>query len=151
MPSEQPREGTRVHELKTLPGFIDAIEESGKTFEVRNNDRRFKTGDTLHLREYDPDEGYSGREIHRRVGYILDGFPGIEKGYCVMALEPAQPEQPRGGGDDLAARLEAQAEMWERKGGLGANIAAGAYRQAAEMARASTHPEQSARVRRDIE
>jgi ParB family chromosome partitioning protein len=113
MPDEQ-REPTqaRVHELKTLPGFIDAIEESGKNFEVRINDRRFLTGDTLRLREFDPDEGYSGREIERVVGYVLEGFPGIESGYCVMALEPASPSEQREGEarGDLAERLEAAAK-----------------------------------------
>lgn len=62
-----------------------------------------------------------------------ENYPPVLRFQVVPA--PAQPEQPRGGGDDLAARLDARAEMWERKGGLGASIAAGAYRQAAEMAK----------------
>jgi hypothetical protein len=72
-----------------------------------------------------------------------ENYPPVLRFQVVPA--PAQPEQPRGEGDDLASRLDERAELWERKGGLGANIAAGAYRQAAEIARASTHPEQSAR------
>ena len=67
-----------------------------KNFEVRKNDRDFKIGDELLLKEYDngkysdhSDSGnrQTGRILHRRIDYVLHGGQlGIEEGYCVMAL-----------------------------------------------------------------
>jgi hypothetical protein len=42
-----------------------------KTFELRLNDFEIKEGDTLLLREWDPEiKDYTGRELERKVGYI---------------------------------------------------------------------------------
>jgi hypothetical protein len=88
----------REHELKTLPIYFDAIESGDKTFEVRRDDRGFQKGDILTLKEWIPyDEEaflssdraahYSGREIRRKIQWILTGGQfGIEPGFVVMAL-----------------------------------------------------------------
>jgi hypothetical protein len=81
------------HELKTWPEFFDAIIKGTKTFEARKNDRNFKVGDVLTLREYnplDPDGSigsYTGRVTVRVVTYIMKDFPGIIPGYCVMGID----------------------------------------------------------------
>ncbi|MCF3107296.1 DUF3850 domain-containing protein [Niabella sp. CC-SYL272] len=82
-----------VHELKTHPKYFSALLAGSKTFEVRKNDRDYKIGDELLLKEYDPDddeivpEPYTGRILHRRIDYILHGGQyGIEPGYCVMSI-----------------------------------------------------------------
>ncbi len=72
-----------IHELKTEPQFFHAIIAGLKTFEIRFNDRNFKVGDELRLREYDTDH-YTGREIFRIVTYLTD-FMQCE-GYVVMSL-----------------------------------------------------------------
>jgi hypothetical protein len=77
-----------THELKTWPSYFKSVWDRIKTFEVRKNDRDFKVGDTLILKEYfNAADHYSGREIEAQVEYILDGGGfGIEKGYCVMSI-----------------------------------------------------------------
>lgn len=50
-----------VHELKTLPEYFQAVKEKRKPFEVRKNDRNFKVGDSLYLREWTGEE-YTGRK-----------------------------------------------------------------------------------------
>lgn len=78
----------KIHLLKTWPEYFEQIFMGRKTFEVRKNDRDFNTGDTLILKEWNPQSGeYTGRELARGVGFILHGNSfGIEEGYCVMSL-----------------------------------------------------------------
>lgn len=74
------------HELKTWPAFYDAMLSGDKPFEARFNDRSFQKGDTLHLREWNPDtKEYTGRSCHKRVTYILSGW-GVQAGHVVMGL-----------------------------------------------------------------
>lgn len=127
------------HELKVWPPYFGEIAQGRKTFEVRLSDREFRMLDVLRLREYDParyqpeadktlGEGwgkdaaheagvracYTGREIKKRVGYVMFGavaefadmearHAGIEPGYVVMSLIPTV--------DDSRALREA----WELK------------------------------------
>lgn len=76
------------HELKTWPKYFSAVWHKTKTFEVRKNDRGFKVGDTLVLREFVLlGQVYSGREIHTKITYILEGSEfGIQEGFCVIGF-----------------------------------------------------------------
>jgi uncharacterized protein DUF3850 len=106
----------RSHELKCWPEYFAAILDGSKPFEYRRNDRGFRVGDTLRLREWepcrqcmgtgrmtDPDDGesiacvcaigmsfagdYTGREVFVRVTYVLgDNGPGVPTDYCVMGI-----------------------------------------------------------------
>lgn len=76
-----------VHELKLWPVYYEAVESGLKTYEIRYNDRNFKVGDILHLKEYDPDKKeYTGREILKDVIYITEGFVGLAQGFVVLGL-----------------------------------------------------------------
>lgn len=77
------------HELKTLPVFFDALAEGRKGFEIRRNDRGFRVGDLVCLREWQAEGGYSGREIRRRVTYLTDYEQ--KPGFVVMSLEHKRP------------------------------------------------------------
>ncbi|WP_224219333.1 DUF3850 domain-containing protein, partial [Streptococcus agalactiae] len=57
-----------------------------KTFECRYNDRDFKVGDELLLREYDPQKGYTYRCIVRKITYILSDFIGLKDGYVILGV-----------------------------------------------------------------
>ena len=94
-PIEQVRESV-THELKCHPEPFQASKRGEKNFEFRKDDRDYRVGDNLHLREWMPGSGwdndggnegdYTGDECHRRVDYIIrEGF-GIPKGYCIMSL-----------------------------------------------------------------
>lgn len=77
-----------THELKILPEYFREVWARNKTFEVRKNDRNFQVGDTLHLKEWDNQIGYTGSEILVGVTYVLEGGRfGIESGFCVMSIE----------------------------------------------------------------
>lgn len=73
------------HDLKISPKYYRDIESNGKTFEVRLNDRDFKVGDILNLREYAGGE-YTGRKIVCEVKYILDNPDYCKEGYIIMQL-----------------------------------------------------------------
>ena len=77
------------HELKTWSEYFIAILSGEKKFEVRKNDRDYKVGDTLILKEWDNFiEHYTGATLEVKVKYILYGAKfGIEEGYCVMSIE----------------------------------------------------------------
>lgn len=78
-----------THALKTWPEFYKDVESGRKNFEVRKTDRPFAEGDTILLQEWDNNtELYTGKECSFKIGYILNGPGfGIQKGFCVMALE----------------------------------------------------------------
>lgn len=78
----------KTHELKTWPSYFNAIINGMKTFEVRKADRPFKLGDTLLLREFNPNTNeYTGACVTREISYILPGGQfGIESGYVVLGL-----------------------------------------------------------------
>lgn len=80
-----------THELKILPQWFKDVCSQKKTFEIRKNDRDFKIGDTLILKEWDGTD-FTGREVKRTVSYIYhgDGNYGIAEGYVVMAIRGAR-------------------------------------------------------------
>ena len=80
-----------THELKILPEYFDAVEQGKKTFEIRKNDRGFKPGDTLVLKEWnDVYRQPTGREIIADVTYVLEGTNmerfGLLTGFCIMSI-----------------------------------------------------------------
>lgn len=77
-----------THELKTWNEYFEEVFMGRKTFEVRKSDRHFEKGDILILKEWNPKtETYTGRQLARRVTYILEGGKfGIEYGYVVMSI-----------------------------------------------------------------
>lgn len=77
-----------IHELKTWPHYFNEVFAGRKLFEVRENDRDYKAGDDLLLREYSQiDDSYSGREVLCNVTYVLygGGF-GITANHVVMSI-----------------------------------------------------------------
>lgn len=77
----------KIHELKTWPEFFEPILSGEKRFELRFDDRGFRAGDKLLLREYLPKtKQYTGRETQVNVLYILSGFPGLAEGWVVMSI-----------------------------------------------------------------
>jgi len=84
------------HELKLSSVFYDAVAIGFKTFEIRKDDRGFRPGDILILKEVNyKDDGiavYTGRNCEAVVAYILrhEDFPaGIPEGYVVMSIHVA--------------------------------------------------------------
>lgn len=81
-----------IHELKTCPEPFGEIVAGTKTFEYRrNDDRHFRQGDLLVLKEWDPaTRQYTGNEVTARVGLVICGYDGetfgIPKDYAVLSI-----------------------------------------------------------------
>lgn len=81
----------KVHYLKTWPKYWLDVQSGQKTFEIRFDDRGFQVGDLLCLQEWDEDSRYSGRELWRKVSYILgndEKFFALTACHVVMAMVP---------------------------------------------------------------
>lgn len=74
------------HDLKTLPEYFEKVHNGSKNFEIRKDDRGYLVGDTLILREWDKDNGYSGRVIKKEISYILDNNEYLQDGYVALAM-----------------------------------------------------------------
>jgi hypothetical protein len=75
-----------IHALKTWPEFFEQVVSGAKTFEIRRDDRSFKVGEVLELREFDPRGArFTGRSVWRKLTYITNWEQ--KSGYVVMAIE----------------------------------------------------------------
>lgn len=84
------------HDIKATPEHFNDLWEGRKTFEARLNDRDYKVGDKLLIREYLPKmDYYTSRYILAEVSHILyGGACGIEQGHCIMSLRNIYRCQP---------------------------------------------------------
>lgn len=90
-----------IHELKIWPEFFKPVLTGEKTFEIRKDDRGYRAGDVLVLKEWTKQYGYSGREITVQVTYLLSGSPWTLPGYVVMSIK-----EVGGKGNDTRTRKE---------------------------------------------
>jgi hypothetical protein len=73
----------KEHELKCWPEFFEPIFVGLKKFDLRKNDRDFKVGDIVLLREFKytgPVGRYTGRVLRQRISYMLEGIGGSDTG-----------------------------------------------------------------------
>ena len=97
----------KIHELKILPEYYEAVRCGDKRFEIRKNDRDFHTGDILRLKEWDG-EKYTGEELDALVRYILfDWTGGLQDGYCIMSIDTMMHYVPRVTATDNAMAIGA--------------------------------------------
>lgn len=79
----------RRHRLKLAKMFFDAVDTGKKSFELRKNDRNYQIGDILELHEMSNGEE-TGRVTEKQVIYVLEGFKGLEEGYCILGLSEVE-------------------------------------------------------------
>lgn len=85
------------HDLKIVPSFFKAVRDRSKTFEVRINDRGFQRGDTVVLREWNPElrnpDGslgfYTEEDETFVIGYVLP----IDEKRVVFSLKEVPSEK----------------------------------------------------------
>ena len=86
----------KTHDLKIAPEHWRAIYDGLKTFEIRNNDRDFREGDILLLREYmetktpnmpnnQSEAYYTGAKAFYEITYITNYQQ--KSGWIVMAIK----------------------------------------------------------------
>jgi len=90
---------SKRHEIKIWPPFFVAVSKGEKTFEIRKNDRDYKPGDVIFMREFSPkDNRYTGRLLSAEIGFVYSGKDfGVKEGYCVFSLLGVKRER-----DDLS-------------------------------------------------
>lgn len=81
----QPKE-QKVHELKLAAMYFKDVATGKKSFELRKNDRGFKTGDALRLNEY-ADGKETGRYIEADIVYMLEDHSGLQEDYCILGIK----------------------------------------------------------------
>ena len=79
----------RRHRLKLAKMFFDAVDTGNKSFELQKNDRNYQIGDILELHEMSDGEE-TGRVTEKQVIYIMEGFKGLEEGYCILGLSEVE-------------------------------------------------------------
>jgi hypothetical protein len=100
VPPPSERRDPEVHRLKSWPDNFRAVLSGRKRFEIRRDDRPFRSGDVAFLEEFDPfDEhgelspaarGYTGRRAMFLIGYI-ERSSCIPRGFC--GFEIVSPEE----------------------------------------------------------
>lgn len=76
----------QTHELKTQQPYYDDVLSGRKSFELRRDDRDFKLGDLLLLREFNPRYGFTGETQSFDIVYILRNSQFLKEGYCALGL-----------------------------------------------------------------
>lgn len=86
----------KIHELKILPEYYDAVRFGDKRFEIRKNDRDFHSGDILRLKEWDGQQ-FTGEELDVIVRYVYYGIDeyGLAEGYCIMSIDTMMHSIPK--------------------------------------------------------
>lgn len=78
-----------VHELKCWPEFFGALFAGDKRAEVRRNDRDYKAGDYLELKEWDPRTGkFTGQRLSFLVTAAWDLSLVGCSGFVELDLRP---------------------------------------------------------------
>lgn len=75
-----------IHQIRLGSEFFEDVAEERKRFELRKNDRNYKTGDWLELLEFKEGK-HTGRMIRAEITYMLEDFAGLEEGYCILGIQ----------------------------------------------------------------
>lgn len=79
-----------IHDVKCKATFFQQLIDGHKPFEFRNNDRGYKTGDYVFMREVDPEYEIigTGRTVLLKITYVLthDDFEQMPEGYCIFSF-----------------------------------------------------------------
>lgn len=84
LPSETAA-GQKVHSIRLAKTYFNDVASGKKSFELRKNDRGYKVGDMLEMLEF-ADGRNTGRIIQAEVAYMLEGYTGLEEGYCILGI-----------------------------------------------------------------
>lgn len=93
----------KIHELKIFEHFATDILAGRKTFEIRNDDRKFKEGDLVHFQAVSEENAqpvsHPINSLTFRIGYILraEDFPGgIKDGFAIFTISPERKKKIQG-------------------------------------------------------
>ena len=75
-----------IHELKIFPKYFNEVQSHNKRFELRKDDRDYRVGDWILLKEFE-NGSYTGRRCgYFCITYILRNCSeyGLADGYCII-------------------------------------------------------------------
>lgn len=83
------RRDQKHHQIKCWPDYFTPTQNGDKPFEVREDDRNYRVGDLLIIREWNPEtEEFTDRVAIRKITYKLQGGQlGIKDSYCVLGIK----------------------------------------------------------------
>ena len=76
----------KIHEVKILPEYYDAVDKGLKTWEYRFDDRNYAVGDILILGEW-KDNNYTCRRLVVKITYILRDFHALPDGWVILSIK----------------------------------------------------------------
>jgi Domain of unknown function (DUF3850) len=84
----------RTHELKSWPRFFHPIVARERVHELRRNDRGYRVGDRLLLREYDPEtDAYTGSFCEALITAMTSrdlpcavSDQGLHADFCILSV-----------------------------------------------------------------
>jgi len=75
------------HNIKCITPFFEDVLSGHKTFEIRKDDRNYKTGDHVRLEHYFPlSRLYNGEHIEIIITYLIRGTVCLKEGYCAFGF-----------------------------------------------------------------
>lgn len=79
-----------VHELKIAPEYYYVVASGKKNFEIRQNDRRYRVGDIVRMKQWDEKDGYDFDlpVLERQITYVTDYAQ--KHGYVVFGMKPVE-------------------------------------------------------------
>ncbi|MEY8412877.1 DUF3850 domain-containing protein [Lachnospiraceae bacterium 62-26] len=88
LPSDTQKDKKGFHQIKTASQYFMPVCLGQKPFELRKNDRGYKTGDMLEMLEY-KDGKCTGRAVRAKITFILEDYTGLKDGYCILGINVA--------------------------------------------------------------
>ena len=85
----------RIHNLKILNDFADAVVIGDKTFEIRENDRGYQKGDYIKFQAIGKTGLQNQHAINDRVyliTFVMNGW-GIKNGYVVLGIKETEVQE----------------------------------------------------------
>ena len=76
----------KIHEVKILPEYFDAVAAGVKTWELRYDDRGYAVGDLMILKEW-KDGAFTGRRWTVKIIYILRDYAGLVDGWAILSIK----------------------------------------------------------------
>lgn len=81
----------QIHDLKCWPAYYSQVRDGRKQFELRKNDRNYKIGDLLILREWEPKiKDYTGYSVTAVVTCIVSDDAFLQPGYVALGIRVLQ-------------------------------------------------------------
>lgn len=74
------------HEVKISSEYFMSVVNQLKKSELRYNDRGYKVGDKLYMREFDGKE-YSGHYVLCRITHVLKNYIGLDDDFVILSIE----------------------------------------------------------------